>query len=131
MNQEQILIGGGLIFPIQLTDTGKPIVTTGAELIRSSIRCILAFAFGERFFLREFGANTDNLLDEPNVKLLEEILERQIITAINTYEKRVKNLRVIVVGDGDVKLDVRITYEIKQTQKQDSFIFPFYKDIRQ
>lgn len=128
--QQAILLGNGITFPIELDSTGKPPIETGTELIRSSIRIILAYTWGERFFLRNFGANTDNLLEEPNIDLLEDILEYQIKTSIHKFEKRVKNLTVSIESNHDIKIEVRITYEIIQTQYHDSFIYPFYKDIK-
>ena len=131
MTQDEILLGKGLIFPITLDDNGRATIHSGEELIRSSIKNIIAFIIGDRFFLREFGANTANLLDELNTELLADVLQVQLSKAINTYEKRVEKLAISVAGDGGSKLNIRISYTIRQTQKFDSFIAPFYKDIYQ
>ena len=123
------ILGSGMVFPIILDDGGKPIIAKADELIKSSIRSILAYTLGERFFLRQFGANTDNLLEELNTELLEDILGYQITEAIAEFEKRVTRLSVRVESNLDTKLDIRLNYTIIQTQYQDSFIFPFYKQI--
>lgn len=128
MTQEERLLGKGLVFPIVL-ESGKPVNSAGSDLIQSNIRGIISFELGHRFFFREFGANTDNLLDEPNTEVLADLLQIQITTAISKYEKRIKNLSVLVVSNGDERLDIRITYDVKQTQNHDSFIYPFYKNI--
>lgn len=123
--------GKSIIFPLSLTTGGKPLVITGPELIRSDIENLLAWEFSSRYFLREFGWKARKLIDEPNDKITKAIILDYLYFAIATWEKRVAinhdKSKVVQTMDG---ISVELWYTILSTQKEDSFIFPFYKFIK-
>lgn len=124
----QNFIGSGLTFPIQL-ENGKGKLFTGFELVRSSLRMILAWPYGHRFLLGEFGSRIEELLEEPNDEILKNILETFIIDAISDWEKRVEVISVDIQDKTATELTVNLTYRIVNTQSVDNFIFPFYRQI--
>lgn len=121
-------IGNGLIFPIQLNN-GSGILDTGFNLIRASIKSILSFTLGTRFFLGEFGSRLEELEEEPNDEVLDNIINVFVIDAITLWEKRVQTISTEIIHVNDTQINISITYQIKNSQTVDNFIYPFYKQI--
>jgi phage baseplate assembly protein W len=122
-------IGNGLIFPIQLDNNGRGILASGFDLIRASIKTILAFKVGSRFFLPEFGSRLEELIEEPNDEVLKNLITTFIVGSIKTWEKRVSQIDAQVISINDSSVQVSITYQIKNSQTVDNFIYPFYKQL--
>src|SRR6478735_6022309 len=87
----QNFIGSGLTFPIEL-DNGRGVIKTGFDLIRSSIRAIVMWPVGSRFYLAEFGSKLERLIEEPNDDILKQIIYTFIVDPINQWEKRIQLL---------------------------------------
>lgn len=125
----QKFIGTGITLPLQLVN-GRVPLETGVELIRKSIVMILAWPYGTRFFLNEFGSRVEELLEEPNDDILQNIAQTFIADAISLWEPRVNlvgtNFSRNDQGNG---LDLTLQYEIITTQQIDTFVFPFYRQI--
>lgn len=124
----QDFIGKGLTFPIQLVN-GRPPIDSGFTLVRASIRTILAYQIGTRFFLAEFGSRMQDLLEEPNDEILENLINTFIIGAVTTWEKRVAQISSSIDHVDDRTIFVSITYQIQNTNTPDNFIWPFYKSL--
>jgi len=121
-------IGNGLVFPIQL-DNGRGVISSGFDLIRGSIKNILAFKYGTRFFLAEFGSRINDLLEEPNDEILQNLVKRFIIDAITQWEKRVSTVDSSIIMIDDTSIQVSISYQIRNSQTTDNFVYPFYRQI--
>lgn len=119
-------IGTGPTFPIALDGNGSPVISGGAELVTSSIKMILAWPKNQRIFLSKFGANLENLLEEPNDQLLQGLVEYYISDGLKTWEKRIKVLDVTVVRTEPSKLNVTVTYKLSNETVSQVFTFPFY-----
>lgn len=120
-------IGKGIKFPVELSSTGKPITTTGSELIESSLRIILGWPYRDRFFLARFGAKLEELLEEPNGEVLESLVEFFIFESIRAWEPRVKFENTLILSRSPDKLEVVIQYYIVESSTRESFVYPFYK----
>lgn len=121
-------IGNGLIFPIKLTN-GRGTIYSGFDLLRSSIRNILAFKYGTKFFSGEFGSRLNELMEEPNDEVLKNLIETFVFQAITRWEKRVSTVSSSIVRVDSATVQVQITYQIKNSQSVDNFIYPFYRQI--
>lgn len=124
----QDFIGSGLAFPIQL-NRGKAVISTGFDLIRSSIRMILGWPVGTRFYLAEFGSKLEELLEEPNDDVLKQIMYTFVVDPITNWEKRITLVNVSIEDVDLAKVNLRITYRISNSQTTDTFVFPFYRNI--
>lgn len=121
-------IGQGITFPIHL-ENGKPPLETGAPLIRASIRSILSWEEGDRFFLAEFASRIESLLFEPNDFLLKQTLNTFVGKALQKWEPRI-NITSIVFSDANFqKVDIHLSYQILTTNLVDTYIFPFYRNL--
>lgn len=125
----QKFIGNGLVFPIVLTADGKVPVSSGFELIESSIRIIVGWVFGTRFFLPEFGSRLEDLLEEPNDAVLNSIVKHYLIEAITRWEKRITPLEITVKRKEEHNIDIHIKYQIINSRVERLFIFPYYSEL--
>lgn len=121
-------IGSGITLPLKISNGTVPL-DSGVELIRSSIRMILFWLKGTRFFLTEFGSKMEELLEEPNDNVLSHLCYTIITDALNTWEKRIEVMDVNISIEDRGKLKVSITYKIITSQRLDTFTFPFYSEI--
>lgn len=122
-------IGSGITLPLRLVN-GRVPLDTGVPLIRASIRTIIAWPYGIRFFLNEFGSRVEELLEEPNDNILKNIANTFIADAITRWEPRVEFVGADYIrNDMGDSLDVELAYRIIATQQLDTFIFPFYRQI--
>lgn len=124
----QDFIGKGLSFPLALTN-GKALPSTGWDLIRSSIHNILAFKLGTRFFLGEFGARIEEMIEEPNDELLQNVITTLINDAILEWEKRVEVIGIELETITDSQLNINLFIRIKHTHDTENFIWPFYRTL--
>lgn len=121
-------VGKGMIFPLQIENGGIK-VETGIPLIQSSIKMILEWSIGTRFFLGEFGSFLPTLLEEQNSNLLKNVIETYVVDPLKRWEPRIEKLEAQVIEVNDNTISLNITYRIITTQQDDSFIVPFIRDI--
>ena len=129
-NQDKFL-GSGLSFPLRLDDSGKVVITKNIDLIKSSIYNIVNWPYRHRFFLEQYGCRIEELLEEPNDYISFNLARRYIVDALNTWEKRIEisPSNITVERTSDTAIYLRLDYMIVSTKKQETFIFPFYKQI--
>jgi len=128
--QKQVddFLGKGVTLPMNLVNGAWPL-ETGVTLIRESIKMILRWVYGTRFFLVEFGSKLEQLLEEPNDEVLRSIAYELIVDALSTWEKRVEVIEVAIERPDFHKLNLKLTYMIVASKKTDTFVFPFYSKI--
>ena len=119
-------IGQGLKYPIEIDSSGAPVLVTGDELIKSSIRTIISYPKGFRLFENEFGARIEELLEEPNDEILEELVQLFIRDALSLYEKRVRVLEVQTTRRNTNEMEVLLNYQILSSGDTGSLVYPFY-----
>lgn len=122
-------LGNGITLPLNLKD-GAAVLESGEHLIKASIRMILAWNFGTRFFLCEFGSRVEELLEEPNDDVLLHTARILIVEALEIWERRIEIIDVELERSEHHKLDLTIVYRIISSNKTDTFTFPFYKEIK-
>jgi hypothetical protein len=121
-------LGSGITFPIELDNTGKPIIKTGKELIQSSIKMIWGWPEGHRIFLGQFGSRISEILEEPNDEVLMHMVRFFVSEGITKWEKRIRISDISIVSNSPEIIEVSVTYNIINSQQQDTFIYPFYKE---
>jgi phage baseplate assembly protein W len=121
-------LGRGITLPLRLVNGSVPI-DTGPELIKASIRFLLSWTYGTRFFLTEYGSRLEDLIEEPNDDVLNHLVYTMVADAISTWETRVKVLDVNLTRDDLGKTNIVVYYQIITSQKTDTLVFPFYNTI--
>lgn len=125
-------IGGGLVFPIKLNNQGRPEVGEGVDIIRSSILNIINWPKHIKFFNQAYGCDIEEALEEPDDAISAALIKHYITEAIELWEKRVETRPSLIriSNKRDSSVDIQITYIIKNTKTEDTFIYPFYRDIK-
>ncbi len=113
------LIGSDVAFPIVITDTGDMALVQGNELIKQSLQIILTTQTGTRFFLGEFGANTEKILANPNDTVAQTVLNTMLREAIKTWETRVEVLKIEFATPTIDTLRATVHYKILKTNLVD------------
>lgn len=133
--QQDIQIGSGAMFPIQLEQSknnqglvelvlnengvlvpkvGWYIKTGDIELIKQNITAILTFQIGQRFRQESFGSRTWDLLEEPNTSALELIIAEYIRNGLGNWEPRIYNIQVESIRQY-TSIYLHISFSVKGT----------------
>lgn len=125
-------LGQGIKHPVVITSKGGVALENDISLVRQSIRRLLNKQKGTRFFNRDLGSWNRLLMFEPNDLIAQSLLQTTITEAIETWEKRVERVNL----DFELRVDepeviyCRIEYRIKSSNEVDSFIYPFYRELK-
>lgn len=133
--QQDIQIGSGAMFPIQLEQSkndqglvelvlnedgvlvpkvGWYTKTGDIELIKQNITAILTFQIGQRFRQESFGSRTWDLLEEPNTSALELIIAEYIRNGLGNWEPRIYNIQVESIRQY-TSIYLHISFSVKGT----------------
>ena len=115
----------GLIFPLEL-DSGKHVLSEGGDLIKSSIKIILAWPLTTRPYLGEFGSRIHEALEDQNDDILITILRRFVIDSLSTWELRINLLEFNFTRPNNESLIVDLTYEVRELNIQDNLKYTYY-----
>jgi phage baseplate assembly protein W len=127
-NTANDFIGKGLTFPIRLVN-GKPPIDGGKILIESSLRDILAWVIGTRFFLGEYGSKLEYLLQEPDNGVSAALLRYYTVALVKFWEKRVEIVSVRIIKRKEGVMLIKLEYRITNTQITGAFIYPYYSQL--
>lgn len=123
------ITGSGLKFPLQVDEQGRSVFVTEKELINQSLGIILLQPTNERFFLTQFGTEIERFRYEPNDEVLQSLLYTFIVEAIEKWEKRIQIIRVDFETPDSNTINCTIAYKILGTTTNETFIFPFYREV--
>lgn len=122
------LLGGGIIFPIEL-ENGKPPIRMEEEvLVTSSIKTILGWPIATKYLQGQFGSKNEELLEEPNDQILAALAEQYAVDAIRNWEPRVASVNVVAISNTPDALGLQISINLRSQASSFSFIYPFYKN---
>lgn len=79
--------------------------------------------------LPEFGSRLHELVFETNDEVLKDLLAVFIYDAISDWEKRVKYLSTSFEQEDNV-IVCKVEYKILKSNEIDSFVYPFYRELR-
>ena len=134
-------LGSGMAYPFSLVNGAAKIVG-GRELVSQDLYNLLSTVRGENFFLPERGSRLQELMFEPNDEVFETLARQFIFEAIDEWEKRVKFVNVgfeflDVLTDDELKNEesrskvlITISFRILASNEVDSFIYPFFREIK-
>ena len=118
-------LGKGWAFPIQLDNAGGILMRSADDDIREAIGIILTTRLGERAMRPEFGCAVGDLVFDPNDYDLTGRIEFLVRKALERWEPRiiVKEIEVNIAGE---KMEVDVRYIIRQTNREDNVVVPFF-----
>ena len=120
-------LGSGWSFPVLPRPvTGDLAYASGAEKVRESILLVLLTEPGERVMRPGFGCGLRRFLAEPNTVATRARLVREVTTAIETWEPRVR-LRGVTADPGPDPSLVLLTirYEHARDGSEGVLVHPF------
>jgi phage baseplate assembly protein W len=125
-------LGTGLKYPYKVNTYGRVELATENELIQQSILRILQTPVGSTYMNRDFGSHLRELVHEPNDTVLFNLLDYFIREAIETWEKRVSFISTEFEQpeENPGLINCIPTYLIRQSNQIDSFIYPFYRELK-
>ncbi len=124
---ERAALGAGLGLPFVPDETGRLPRATGPEKVRQSIAIILDTERGERIMLPGFGCGLRRYLMQPNSTGTRAQIQRDVESALKTWEPRIDVDRVNVApGDDPALVMIEIAYTHRRDGRKDNLVFPFY-----
>jgi len=125
-----LFLGRGETFPFQPTPTGEVALIEARELVQQSILDILITEQGSIFAAEEYGSVLHELTFMQNDIVLKSLLVTHIERALNQWEKRIRVTDITCETVGISQIDVLVTYVILPANSIDSFVFPFYRELK-
>jgi len=122
-------LGRGWKFPVGVDpQTGRISTSEYEQDIQESIRIILATAPGERLMRPDFGCGIHDLVFATISRATIGLFESRVREAIVKFEARIEVISLDVsTRDADKgKLEVRLTYLVRETNNEFNLVFPFY-----
>lgn len=129
MLENNNFLGKGLKFPVSVNKvTGRFEMVFGEDDIKEAIYIILMTQKGERLLMPNFGSKINDYIFEVINRTNLTLMANSIKKAIQTYEKRIRNLNVNIVDDNlhQGKLLFNISYVVSKTNMPGNLVFPFY-----
>lgn len=128
MPKKRAFLGRGWRFPVSVNRTGGVSTSADAENVRQSIFIILGTAPGERLRRPDFGCDIHDLMFAPNNPATAGLAKFYCEEALAKWEPRIANIEAEAVPSRDEpsRLDIRISYTIRGTNRADNLVFPFY-----
>jgi phage baseplate assembly protein W len=129
MTDARAFLGRGWTFPVRVHHKDGSIRLSEYEQdIRESIWIILSTSKGERVMRPEFGCGIHDMVFEViNTTTMTEI-EDSVRQALALFESRIEVRQVKALSDAglDGQLRISIDYEVRGTNNQLNFVYPFY-----
>jgi phage baseplate assembly protein W len=129
MTDARAFLGRGWTFPVRVHNKDGSIRLSEYEQdIRESIWIILSTSKGERVMRPEFGCGIHDMVFEViNTTTMTEI-EDSVRQALALFESRIEVRQVKALSDAglDGQLRISIDYEVRGTNNQLNFVYPFY-----
>ncbi len=121
-------LGTGWSFPLRPDPArGAVAYRSGAEKVRDALLLILQTEPGERVMRPTFGCGLRRYLAEPNTVATRARLVREVTTAIEAWEPRVRLREVQATPGGDPSLVLlRVRYEHVRDASEGLLVYPFY-----
>lgn len=128
-NSQASIVGQGVLYPIQESDTGGFVLASGDTLVKQSIICLIETGIFERpFQVRNgvpFGTRVPYMAFE-DAERVRDLLSRDIERAISVWEPRVIFRSADVVSpteESDPRyVGIRVVYTMRSTMADDSAV---------
>lgn len=127
-NKNIVSLAKAFKYPLQPDVKGAVDKVDGTDCIDQSIYSILSTPIGSAFYQEDRGSQLYSLVYEPNDEILRSLLDTHIAEALEKWESRI-TLTDIVYDYSDYTVNCMITYVIKSTGLENSYIYPFNREI--
>ena len=115
----------GLVFPLELS-SGTHVIAEGDDLIKSSIRIILAWPIYTCEYKDDFGSRIYEALEDQNDEVLITLIKKFVIDSITKWERRIELKKMTFERPNSERLIVDLLYIIKDINIEDTLRYTFY-----
>ena len=121
-------LGKGWPIPLEPDDrSGRLNYESGAEKVRQSIWIILDTEPGERIMRPSFGCGLRRYLMKPNTTATRALIQREVTSALKTWEPRIDLQSVLVTpGDDPSLVLIEVAYLHRRDGQKGNLVYPFY-----
>lgn len=125
-------LGQGLKFPPEVDSFGRIALENDAELIKQSLAILFSEPVGTELMREQYGSQVRLAMFQPNDAIVLGLLDYFIVDAISKWERRIKiaDIRYDQPIDKPETINCTIFFIIKQSSEIDSFVFPFYRELK-
>lgn len=125
-------LGQGIKFPHSIDQFGKIEYQNDSELVKQSLRVLFAEPIGTELMREHYGSQIRKGLFQQNDIIVRNLLDYFITDAIQKWERRIMlaDIKYKQPNDQPDVIMCTIFFLIKQSSEIDSFIFPFYKELK-
>lgn len=125
-------LGQGIQYPFVIDTFGKIALQNDAELIKQSLRILFDEPVGTELFREHYGSQIRLCMFEPTDAILTSLLDFYIFDAISKWERRISLYDIQYRGvEGKTNVIMcSVMYQIKKSSEIDSFIFPFFRELK-
>jgi uncharacterized protein len=127
MSTTKAYLGRGWAVPLFPAREGGLAYSEGPEKVRQSIFIILDTEPGERIMRPSFGCGLRRYLMKPNNTATRTLIQRDVETALASWEPRISVSNVAVEpGEDPALVLIQIEYSHLRTGRRDNLVYPFY-----
>ena len=117
--------GVGWAFPVGVATGGGIALAGGEDDIKQAIRILLGTVLGERAMRPDFGSPVHDLVFDLADPALPGKARFYIANALEHWEPRINVERVDARIEGS-RLVIEVKYLVRQTNRRDNLVFPYY-----
>jgi hypothetical protein len=127
MSTTKAYLGRGWAMPMFPTREGQLAYADGPEKVRQSIYIILDTEPGERIMRPSFGCGLRRYLMKPNNTATRALIQRDVESALASWEPRISVSNVNVEpGEDPALILIQIEYMHLRNGRKDNLVYPFY-----
>lgn len=132
MAAKRSYLGQGIKYPHEVDVFGRIALISDKALVKQSLYVIFNTPIRSEFFREHEGWEGRELMFEQNSIVLCGLLDFYVVDAIAKWERRIKILDVkyTLPSDKPELIKITVNYRIRQSSEVDSFIFPFYRELK-
>lgn len=125
-------LGQGLKFPFEVDTFGRVALQNDKELVKQSLEILFNEPVGTELMREHYGSQVREVIFEPNDVIAAGLLDYFIVDAIQKWERRIQIIDITYdqPPQSPALINCSIKYLIKQSSEIDSFIFPFYRELK-
>lgn len=125
-------LGQGEKFPPEVDRFGKITLINDLELVKQSVFKLFDEPIGTELYREHYGHQIRRVLFEPNDSICKSLLDFYIVDVINKWEQRIQLIDIVYTqpADNSAVINATIFFIVKQSSEINSFIYPFYRTLK-
>lgn len=125
-------LGQGIKFPFEVDRFGRIALANDIDLVNQSLSIIFSTSLGSEFYREHEGSQLKEVMFEPNDQVVMGLLDYIVNDAIAKWEGRVRlaDIRYDFPNNRPELINIYVFYTLRQSNEVKSFVFPFYRELK-